>query len=371
MIYKALLALLLLSPVAFYAQQSPAVSNLAARDIPLQTYGWTAPPPVIRTELRDCATGQLVVIDSSGRVLVGFTTRAQEGLSSRAEPPLLFHILRFGTDNRLDAELDVPTNNWCRNSIYVTASDRLLVRANDAIFVASLRAGQGASTISKLMPCDSNCVIRSTPTRQTLIVSEDSSNSPATVLTDDTTLRDVPCPNLPRGPFVLTDEYVYRDQDITHAGVIAGVYRSQLCAGPLERISGERGLLIGVLKDSSILLHRESMLLRVTPPDDHAAATAKLPKGEGFGIWISPDTLGSRFLILATRFSRTFLDTSGAGLSQSLLLYDSQSLNVVASIPLERGVFINRSQFTLSPDGHKIALLVHGVLHVANVRDGD
>src|SRR6266536_2823623 len=84
----------------------------------------TAPTRVLATEAK------LMRVDSTGRVLVGYPAREGNELAIRGNPRLLFHILRFTSDGKLDLSVSLPTDNIPHNAIFLDAHDHLLVVAD-------------------------------------------------------------------------------------------------------------------------------------------------------------------------------------------------------------------------------------------------
>src|SRR6266496_6213691 len=82
----------------------------------LEQYGWRRLPPPRRHESWP-TEAKLMRVDSTGRVLVGYPAREGNELAIRGNPRLLFHILRFTSDGKLDLSVSLPTDNIPHNAI--------------------------------------------------------------------------------------------------------------------------------------------------------------------------------------------------------------------------------------------------------------
>jgi hypothetical protein len=52
---------------------------------------------------------------------------------TRDQPALSFHAVRFSTDGKSDFSVALPTNGWRSNSLYLSDTDQIIVRANDSL----------------------------------------------------------------------------------------------------------------------------------------------------------------------------------------------------------------------------------------------
>ncbi len=82
----------------------------------LADYGWQSLPKS-RPGERPSTHAPSVVIDHKGRILVGFAAHENTELTSREHPGLLFHILRFNPEGKLDHTLLVPTKQYYGNEV--------------------------------------------------------------------------------------------------------------------------------------------------------------------------------------------------------------------------------------------------------------
>ncbi len=122
-------ATILICAVRLVSAQSPAAN---IRVLNLRDYGWQVPDPLQPRE-GDAVERRSIAVDHNGRVFVAFTVREHSGLVTREQPALSLHIIRFSPAGKADPLFSLPTNGWRSNSIYLSDSDEIIVRANDTI----------------------------------------------------------------------------------------------------------------------------------------------------------------------------------------------------------------------------------------------
>jgi len=137
----------------------------------------TAPTRVLATEAK------LMRVDSTGRVLVGYPAREGNELAIRGNPRLLFHILRFTSDGKLDLSVSLPTDNIPHNAIFLDAHDHLLVVANGLL---QMLTGDDEMPVQQrtwrvITSCSwpaEGCRVEQSPTRQQLFITKCPESNP-------------------------------------------------------------------------------------------------------------------------------------------------------------------------------------------------
>jgi hypothetical protein len=128
----SLLLVILLVCQPSRAQQKVAVERKFT-NVNLTRYGWQPSPTVHAPEV-DSLTSERIAVDDQGRVLVGFTMREpHNGRDTRLQPGLSFRIVRFEVNGEADLSLDLPTNNWLGNGVYLDEVGRIIARADDKL----------------------------------------------------------------------------------------------------------------------------------------------------------------------------------------------------------------------------------------------
>jgi hypothetical protein len=375
-------ALLLLGAHLSLHAQSNASTVLKLN---LESYGWQPLPKQQRGEWRGTRS-QLVSIDHQGRVLVGFTVRENYSLATREHPGLSFHILRFTSDGKVDVSLVLPTNSLFTNGFYLGPNEQIFARANGKLLWAS----EDASTRGEdedwrpLVPCPKNCHISQSPSRRTLSVSTyskepgdreydrgirtntmlDASSSPPSVVQD--------CPHS-RG--IITDKFGYQSSD----GFSTDVRRWPLCGQhDVELPLDMRGGLVRALNDEALLLlgtRKDRRGIDLVSPNGQLKFHHEMPKDDVVGDEVRSDESGDRFAftVQTWRGGVPALDIGGNLSGFRVVLY-SDAGRELAAVPLNQelaNVSLNPHDyrlfdFSLSPDGHRLAILDESVVTVVD-----
>jgi hypothetical protein len=370
------LAVILASACPTLAQTRQAANIIQFK---LENYGWQLLPKQQRGEWGGMRS-QLVSIDHRGRVLVGFTARENQTLATREHPGLSFHILRFTPEGKVDLSLVLPANNLFTNGFYLGPNDQLFARANDTLQWMSEEDGtrnEGADW-RPLVPCPRNCHISQSPSRRTLIVSMyepdyahgthtmlDASSSPPRVVQD--------C----HSGGVITDKFSFQSSD----NIWTDVRRAPICDPehgaelPLDM----RGGMVGTLNDEALLLlgtGKERRGVELVAPDGQVKFRKEMPKHDVVTQEVRSDERGDRFAftVQTWRGGSSFLDIGGKVVAFRVVVYSEtgQQLAAVSVNPQLANVSLNphyyrQFDFSMSPDGHRLAILDEGVVTVANI----
>ena len=142
----------------------------------LQDYGWEPPE-------RGEVDKPSIAVDHQGRVIVGFTARERNGLVTRDQPSLEFHILRFLPDGKVDLSLSLPTNTGGKTGIYVSDTDRIIARANNRLQVLQTGEGNPQEPVWKtLATCTLRCLVEQSYSRHTLLLYTEDADPPLTLI---------------------------------------------------------------------------------------------------------------------------------------------------------------------------------------------
>ena len=213
--------------------------------INLDAFGWrhrpvTGPGEGVWTPWTELA------VDSRGRVLVGFTVPGPVRLAKRNHPNMRFRVLRFGSSDRPDLSLSIPTRRW-QNGVYVDDHDDIIVHADGKLqALVAPPARPGSTGVWKtLAPCGPLCWVHESPNHRMLYVSNpqpydpkaSAANVPKKILLLD---RDHPADfrhcslpsRIPVGGlgFTITDSFAYWNDDPGNPPMPPPVlYRWPLC----------------------------------------------------------------------------------------------------------------------------------------------
>lgn len=355
----------------------------------LEDFGWQSLPKPQRGSEFPGSRSKLVAIDHKGRVLVGFTARENYSLATREHPGLSFHILRFTSQGKVDLSLVLPTKDYFTNGLYLGRNDQILARANDTLQVMS--EGDGASergaTSRPLMSCSMNCWIYQSPSHSTTIVSEskDSFGHSSLWHTNDSTYTLVDTSSEPRILQTCTKMGFYGEKITDKFAYWFGTEGSEHFArrypfcdvDHAEELSLSQIGITFLLNDDAFLslgseLKKSAGEVEVMGSDGHIKFRHELPKHDTpsyyAGALATPDEHGDRFAFIVETWrggSRT-LDISGKRVARRVVVY-SEAGQELASLPVST-TYHRDFDFSLSPDGHRLAILDEGVLTVADLK---
>jgi hypothetical protein len=346
----------------------------------LEDYGWQRLPEEQPVEWVGTRS-RLVSTDHEGRVLVGFVTRENQSLASREHHGLSFHILRFTREGKVDLSFILPTDNWFNNGFYLGPDDHIYARANSELqFLLGEPDASNASPVWKtLASCSLNCLISESPSRRTLIVRElhGISKYIYTILDVSSSMPRVAqsCAWIALDAETITDRFAYQSTD----GISVDARRWPLCdrehdielpldmrKGVIRPLSDEALLLLGTGKERRgvelIAANGQVKFRQEMPKHDIAVPgpTRSDERGDRFAFTVETWRGGSRAL-----------DISGKRVGRRVVAYseNGQQLATVPVNPVYNSLRYQRDfDFSMSPDGHRLAILDEGVLTVVDVQ---
>jgi hypothetical protein len=353
----------------------------------LADYGWQ---PLPKEQIGEWAgaRSQLVSIDHQGRVLVGFATRENQSLASRENPGLSFHILRFTSEGKEDLSLVLPTNNLFTNGFYLGPSDQIFARANDTFQWMPEEDGsrkEGAAW-QLLGPCPRNCRISQSSSRRTLTVSTNSKEMAdrdydrgirTNTMLDASSSPPHVVQNCANSGTTITDKFSYQSSN----NIRTDVRRWLLCdrEHDTELPLDMRGGLVSALSDESLLLlgtAKDRRGIDLVRPNGQTRFHHEMPKHDVVRNEVRSDERGDRFAftVQTWRGGVSALDIGGKVVAFRIVVYseDGQELATVSLNPQLANISLNayyyrRFDFSMSPDGHRLAILDEGVLTVHDV----
>jgi hypothetical protein len=132
---QSLLFACLLGPATISAQTSKVLQ--ADGEINLARFGYAA-ATLPSTYHIDGPFRHVLAFDRSGKVVAGFASRERDGLVTRSLPAFSFHVVKIDpvTHTEISAA-SITTSDWKGNSLFVTADDRILVKADDSLTLLS------------------------------------------------------------------------------------------------------------------------------------------------------------------------------------------------------------------------------------------
>jgi hypothetical protein len=345
----------------------------------LEDYGWQRPHEEQPKEWVG-KRSRLVSIDHKGRVLAGFTARENQILASREHPGLSFHILRLTPEGKVDLSLILPTDNWFTNGFYLGSDDHIYARVNNALqFLAEEPDARNAGAVWKtLTPCSMNCWINQSPSRRTLIVSELQEPGHYAYVVFDVS-SSIPrvaqrCPWIASDAWRITDQFAYQSTD----GISVDARRWPLCDQehvkelPLDMRNGA----INPLSDETFLLigtGKQRRGVELVSTDGQIKFRQEMPKHDiAVPEPTRSDERGARFAFTVEtwRGGARDLDISGKRVARRVVVYseNGQNLATVPVNPVYNSLRYQRDfDFSMSPDGHRLAVLDEGVLTVVDM----
>ncbi len=353
-------------------QQSFAqIQTSKITQLKLENFGWEPLPQTQRSEWPGLGS-QLVSIDHKGRVLVGFTVREDMKLATREHPGYSFHILRFTLEGKVDLSLVLPTNSLFTNGVYLGPNDQIFARANDAFQGISEEDGTSkeGAIWRPIASCPRDCQISQSPSRRTLIITafeRDYDHATHTILDASSTPPHV-IQICPRTGGAITDKYSYGSGSI---GVKYFARRSPICepeqsvelpldpqGGSLRALTDESLLLLGIGKTRGIEL---------LTPDGKVKFRHEMPKHDVVTQEVKSDELGDRFAFIVEtwRGGSRPLDISANRVARRVVVYTDTGRQLATAHvnPVLRRDF----DLSMSPDGHRLAILDEGVLTVIDL----
>ena len=352
----------------------------------LEVYGWQPLPqrqPGQHGE-QPGTPSHLISIDHNNRILVGFSARENYNLASREHPGLSFHILRFTPEGKLDVSVVLPTKDYFTNGLYLGAKDQILARANDILQVlpAASKIANEDVTWRALTACPIYCYVSYSASRRAMILrtSEkplDSDNSTYTVIDTSSSSPSIvkTCSRMAFSAQKITDKFAYwpnydRDDDRTVAFPFCDVDNYQEL--PLTHVGGffplndEAFLLLDFDKDRRgvVKLVGRNGQIRF----QHTMREKNEVPQYYFGFWATSDERGDRFAFTVDTWrggSRLF-DISGKLVARRIVVYEETGREL-ASVPVST-VYHRDFDFSLSPDGHRLAILEEGIVTVVDMQ---
>ncbi len=375
----------------FIPAQPPTVKTAALN---LRDYGWQTPDPIHPHET-DTVERRSIVIDHLGRVLVGFAVRERSGLVTHEQPALAFHVVRLSPDGKADLSLSLPANGWRDNSIYLSDTDQIIVRANDRIQFLQVDPGNTEKeSWNTLVSCSFRCKVKQSPTGRTLFLYTADADPPLTIIHTSQSPTLKRCGKAPQSiesfedkiqnyPQSITDEFAYFSGQTRRLDLFT--YRWPLCdyEHRVEMPLHIRGRFT-VLNDQSFVANADFVANALTKPDSDALRTlvvissdghvkfrqpmAKHESWDNFWAPIRSSERGDRIAVdmLTTRGGNRTLDISSHVTSRRIAVYDIEAGKELASIPVNPK-HRYRFEFDLSPDGHRLAILEDDTVKVVDL----
>lgn len=354
--------------------------------IKLDVYGWQPLPQRQPGQYGEHpgTPSHLVSIDHNNRVLVGFSARENYSLATREHPGLSFHILRFSSAGQIDLSLVLPTRDYFTNGLYLGAKDQILARANDLLQVLpeAIKTSDEDVAWQPLAPCPSDCYVGHSFDRRTIIlrtsekpsnsnnltytVLDTSSSSPSVVQNCSRMAFDAQkisskfayWPNYDRDDgrtvrFPFCDVDNYQELPLTHGGGFFPLSDDAFLV--LGSDEDRRGVVKLVRLDGKVRFEH-TMSEKNDVPQYYA------------GYWATSDECGDRFAFTVDtwRGGSRFFDISGKLVARRIVVYDEKGLEL-ASVPVSTA-YHRDFDFSLSPDGHRLAVLEQGVVTVVDIQ---
>ncbi len=313
-----------------------------------------------------------MTIDHRNRIWVGFPARNGSQLATPEHPGLLYRILRFSGDYRLELTEDLDTNNWEKNGLYLDDADEVIARTKDSVELLM----PGASGIPRegkiLAACGESCEIEQSFSRRTLMVTDPVSVPPVTILQGGPPHATQRCGRTVHSGQI-SDAYMYAMPFARDELRNPHIWRWPWCdEGRTEKLSSKVGGAVFPLNDDSILVLGSDMdrsrtfLIAVVSTNGDQKFTLHLKKDEIWETWVSASENGDRFATSIATWhggSRVF-DVSGRRVARRIEVYETSTGTTLADIPISP---TKSPDLAMSPDGHRVAILADGIVTAIDV----
>ncbi len=341
--------------------------------IKLEDYGWQPVPG--RRALFGHTFRPNLRLDHKGRVLVGFTVRESYALATREHPGRSFHILRFTAEGKSDLSLALPANSWYTNGFYLGPDDQILAQANDTLqFFLEDESQKGGGNWRPLAPCPENCFVGQSFSSRTLILRVfvgDPHRSTYTILDASSSPPRIVQTCSQMASMQITDKFAYRssydrDDDLAVRFPFCDVEHYEdfpkLGRGGIRYpVNDETFLKIGFTLNGPV----SAELVGV---DGQVKFSVKVPKHDSIQpnkIMIDERYDRFAFMVNTERGAHPRLDIGGHLVARRVVVYGDGGKEL-ASIPTDTHYHVD-SNFSMSPDGHRLAILDEGVVTVVEL----
>ena len=308
------------------------------------------------------------MLDHEGRCLVGFTVRESSALATREHPGRSFRILRFTPEGKLDLSLVLPTNDWYKNGFYLGPDDGIFALANDTFQWLSGGENDQNAAWQTLARCPAGqCYVNQSFSRRTLIVRVGGRADRSTYTIVDATSSpprvSKTCSQM--ASMKITDQFSYRtnydrDDDLT--------VRYPFCEVDHYEDFPMWGRGGGYVLNDETLLQVFTNGARLLGADGQTRFIKRVPKHDYIDYSrIATDEHFDRFAFMAytVRGEHPRLDISGHLVARRVLVLDGTG-EELASIPTNTHYHMD-SNFSMSPNGHRLAILDEGVVTVVEL----
>ncbi|HEY2496443.1 MAG TPA: hypothetical protein VGK24_05190 [Candidatus Angelobacter sp.] len=356
------------------AQPHLAQTTATPSVVNLREYDWEPPEPIHPHEI-DTPGTRSIVIDHKSRILVGFTVKKNSGLVTRDNPAFSYHVVRFTPNGKVNLSLSLPANGWRNNSLYLSDTDQIIVRANDKLQLLQSGPDLKPENISwKVMAaCALRCRIIQSPSRRTLLLYAWDVNPPVTVFDLAQFPNAEQCEKPPYPVQAITDKFAYYTGQNRQLQLFS--YRWPLCdynhhvEMPIH-LPGN----YAVLNDESFVTDIDFKTdkyidnhLYVISSDGHPKFKEAMAKHERWAP-IRGSEQGNRIAVdmLTERGGNQRLDLSAHLTARRIVVYDINIGKELASIPINLKHHYEY-EFDFSPDGHRLAILEDDIVKVVDI----
>jgi hypothetical protein len=365
---QSLLFACLLGTATVSAQTSKVMQ--AAGEIHLARFGYADATLASRYQI-DRPLRHVLAFDRGGKVIAGFISRERDGLVTRSLPAFSFHVVKIDPVTQTEiSTTSITTSDWKRNSLFVTADDRILVKGDDSLTLLSEDFKTAATRSVDHEPGTLWSLLESRDKKVVLVVRDLIGRTRVESINPETLETRESC-EYPLGTGQIMDVNVMGVTAVFNGqGSARNVFVRPICGMPklVRSWSGE-------LEDPSflsggiLLLSGFSRSFQVITTDGGTLFQDKFGNHDVVDSYVKASTRADEFAISirTQKGGSSFLDVASHLSRLKIVIYDLRAQKRIAEISLPHTPKYY-FDFDFSPDSKTLAVMCDEVIQLYNIR---
>jgi hypothetical protein len=365
---QSLLFVCLLGTATLSAQTSKVLQ--AAGEIHLARFGYADATLASRNHI-DSPLRHVLAFDRGGSVIAGFASRERDGLVTRSSPAFSFHVVKIDPVTGTEiSTTSITTSDWKGNSLFVTAGDRILVKADDSLTLLSEDFRTAATKSVDHERGSLWSLLESRDKKVVLVVMDLIGRTRVESINPETLETRESC-EYPLGTGQIMDVNVMGVAAVFNGqGSVRNVFLRPICGMPKLVLSWS-----GELEDPSflsvgiLLLSGFSRSLQVVTTDGRTLFQDKFGSHDVVDSYVKASIQADKFAISirTKKGGSSFLDVASHLSRLKIMIYDLQAQKRIAEISLPHTPKYY-FDFDFSPDGKTLAVMCDEVIQLYNLR---